>query len=867
MIGWWWTMAASATWAVVPDSMALCYPSGFKVAAIERTSVPVVGMAMVVSGGSSAERASEHGVAHLTEHLWFRSTVDEGLSVAQQLERVGAVHNAHTTLDETVYVTVGHRRLTRALLSLEATRLEAPLHGVDDAVFDVERDVVHNESRDRYNGAEPLLTTVLNHALREDHPYARSVIGTTDSLDALTLDDALAYTTRQYQPGQATLYLAGSIDLEAIPLLIAQSFPPGLLAHPSAPRNTAAVGCGGLPLPPDVEQLPRLRQETHWTTVRADVERPVVVAAWVAGVGFTDGELADTAAELMEEELSRRDVEAGCGVTRLKLGNVLTCLMDVPEEGHARTVLEPTLDKVSQNWGRPQERTEIGRIRSWVSSERAYRRRLARQRAIDPRLVPSYDGFLARRSVQFHRANSHLDPIRVGTAEVLRFGQQWLRAYRAFVVKPLDDADRTGADWHIARGLQDGAPAERDEVADEAFLRQMAVDPPLAGLSKLELGNGTVAWTLPMPSANWSRLSLRFAHDGDATSQILAFAALTGPFGMDPTRPGTLTAHATSIEALFDALPPPRPTAKKRDYLAFGEALATVRADNETQPSWIEEKVIWEALSAGMRHPFLHPDATNALRSTPFKDAKGHIDRALGADGAVLVAMFHEHVDNRIGSARAKLSKLATTGAGSTSIQEPRPAAKRAVVLVDDPSSVQAQVTLSCHIRDERLVTRRLIPHLLRTSLFETLRDQLGAVYDVHPDTQLTAHGLTLQATTSTPPAMAPVAIRSLLAGVDDLAAEQLSPASLAEAKRREAMRSVLRWQTVDDVMSFLEDAIFQGADVRDYDLASELSAIRAADLAASVAPCRGHEIVTVLGPTQPIAAALTAAGMDFTER
>src|SRR5438552_2462482 len=73
----------------------LCYLSGLRVTVQTDTRQGEVSVVAVMSGGSSDDPEGEEGLAHLAEHLWFRSRTPGGTTVDARLAQLGAVWNAH----------------------------------------------------------------------------------------------------------------------------------------------------------------------------------------------------------------------------------------------------------------------------------------------------------------------------------------------------------------------------------------------------------------------------------------------------------------------------------------------------------------------------------------------------------------------------------------------------------------------------------------------------------------------------------------------------------------------------------------------------------------------------------------------------
>ena len=111
------------------------------------------------------------------------------------------------------------------------------------------------------------------------HPYARPIIGTHQTLSALTLADARAFATDHYRPAEMTMVVVGDVDLTQVENLLRQALPPALYgdpahAQPVAPPGTRMPPDAAPPAPPPAPPtLPRLPAEVTtrelwigWTT-------------------------------------------------------------------------------------------------------------------------------------------------------------------------------------------------------------------------------------------------------------------------------------------------------------------------------------------------------------------------------------------------------------------------------------------------------------------------------------------------------------------------------------------------------------------------------------------------------------------------
>lgn len=256
-------------------------PSGMRVIFERAPGSNMVGVTTVVGVGSRSDPPGREGLAHVVEHLAFRGHGADQPEVDLRLGAAGAYHNAFTNFDDTTYYELAPAASLQSLLQLEGERLLAPLDGVDDDTFFVEREVVRNELREHYEGDSPGVGVhgIEHVVFPGSHPYARPVIGTHQSLSALTLADARAFVTDHYHPAEMTMVVIGDLDLTHAETLLRETLPPALYGDPAHAQRVAAPGTRMPPAvappapPPAAATLPRLPAEVTtrelwigWTT-------------------------------------------------------------------------------------------------------------------------------------------------------------------------------------------------------------------------------------------------------------------------------------------------------------------------------------------------------------------------------------------------------------------------------------------------------------------------------------------------------------------------------------------------------------------------------------------------------------------------
>jgi zinc protease len=214
--------------------------------------------------GSGNEKPGRTGFAHLFEHILFEGSknVPEG-KFDEWLEAAGANNNGSTTEDRTNYYEDLPSNALDLALFLESDRMGFLLSSLTDSTVDGQRDVVKNERRQSYEnrpyGKANLELPALLYP--KDHPYSWPVIGSMADLTAASRQDVADFFTQYYTPGNASLCIAGDIDLVQARKAIEKWFsdvPAGKPVVPPSPV-TAILKEEKRVVMEDKVQLPRLQ--------------------------------------------------------------------------------------------------------------------------------------------------------------------------------------------------------------------------------------------------------------------------------------------------------------------------------------------------------------------------------------------------------------------------------------------------------------------------------------------------------------------------------------------------------------------------------------------------------------------------------
>jgi zinc protease len=243
-------------------------PNGLNVILHRDTSVPVVAVNVWYHVGSANERVGRTGFAHLFEHVMFEGSmhVPEG-SFDTWLEAAGANNNGSTNTDRTNYYIDLPANALELALFLESDRMGFLLDDKAPGKVDGQRDVVKNEKRQSvdnqpYGQAFVELSSLL---YPPGHPYSWPVIGSMDDLSAASFEDVARFFRTYYVPNNASLVIAGDIDLAQTRKLVEKWFadvPRGKPVEPLSPPSAVLDGVKRKTIT-DRVQLPRLYLAWH----------------------------------------------------------------------------------------------------------------------------------------------------------------------------------------------------------------------------------------------------------------------------------------------------------------------------------------------------------------------------------------------------------------------------------------------------------------------------------------------------------------------------------------------------------------------------------------------------------------------------
>ncbi|WP_353683540.1 pitrilysin family protein [Thermodesulfovibrio sp. 3907-1M] len=198
--------------------------NGLKVIFIKDTSSPVATFQVWYKVGSIDEPEGKSGISHLLEHMMFRGSKNyPGNVFSKIIQAQGGIDNAFTTKDYTVYFQKLSPSKLQTSIDLESDRMANLLFNSED--FELEKKIVLEERRQRYeDDPESLIIEEVIGLAFKDHPYRKPVIGWTDDIKSISLDDLKRYYHEYYCPGNAFIIVAGDIRIDEVKEKIKEKF-------------------------------------------------------------------------------------------------------------------------------------------------------------------------------------------------------------------------------------------------------------------------------------------------------------------------------------------------------------------------------------------------------------------------------------------------------------------------------------------------------------------------------------------------------------------------------------------------------------------------------------------------------------------
>lgn len=214
-------------------------PGGLRVVTETLPSVRSVTFGIWAHVGSRDETPALNGATHYLEHLLFKGTEKrDALEISAALDAVGGEMNAFTAKEYTCY----YARVLDSDLPLAIDVVSDMLTGslIRAEDLDAERGVILEEIAMTDDDPGDCVHDLFAETMFGDAPLGRPVLGTVDTVNALTRDHVADFYREHYDPTRLVVAAAGNVDHDTV---VSQ-------VHDAFERAGSLTSAQALPHPP-----------------------------------------------------------------------------------------------------------------------------------------------------------------------------------------------------------------------------------------------------------------------------------------------------------------------------------------------------------------------------------------------------------------------------------------------------------------------------------------------------------------------------------------------------------------------------------------------------------------------------------------
>jgi predicted Zn-dependent peptidase len=195
---------------------------------------PITHCCFVLNAGSRDELPNKEGLAHFIEHMLFKETERRNTpQILNRLELVGADLNAYTTKEYTcIHASLLKQHLERAVDLFEDILFHSTF---PEDEMEKERGVILDEIASYQDQPEEAIQDDFEELLFAGHPIGKNILGTRESVEALTQNDIKQFTLANNNTHQMVFAVYGDYDFKTLVKLCEKYFGP--IAENNNPKH------------------------------------------------------------------------------------------------------------------------------------------------------------------------------------------------------------------------------------------------------------------------------------------------------------------------------------------------------------------------------------------------------------------------------------------------------------------------------------------------------------------------------------------------------------------------------------------------------------------------------------------------------
>ncbi|MEG1982543.1 MAG: pitrilysin family protein [Alistipes sp.] len=178
---------------------------------------------LVINAGSRDELPSEYGLAHFTEHAFFKGTTHRrAYQINCRLENLGGELNAYTTKeDTTLYATTLKSDFAKATELIADITLHSTF---PDKELEREREVVYDEINTYKDAPAELIYDTFEEMLFANSELGHNILGQKQSLRHYDGDAIRHFTARTHTADQMVFSSIGNLSVQAVEAVVSRYF-------------------------------------------------------------------------------------------------------------------------------------------------------------------------------------------------------------------------------------------------------------------------------------------------------------------------------------------------------------------------------------------------------------------------------------------------------------------------------------------------------------------------------------------------------------------------------------------------------------------------------------------------------------------
>lgn len=158
--------------------------------------------------GSDYENIRHNGISHIIEHMMFKGTKNrDAKTIAREIESLGGIINAYTSRDHTSYYFICLPEVMGRIIGIFQDMIFNSIIPQEQLVR--EKQVIIEELNSSLDDPQDLVFQNLNSLIYGKTQYAKTILGTKESIKSVSREDILKFMQKHYCNSNLFLSYAG----------------------------------------------------------------------------------------------------------------------------------------------------------------------------------------------------------------------------------------------------------------------------------------------------------------------------------------------------------------------------------------------------------------------------------------------------------------------------------------------------------------------------------------------------------------------------------------------------------------------------------------------------------------------------------